>query len=236
MKNFFYLSILTALLFTACKSNETGNSKDVAQDQIYRSYDVDIDEATSTASASAVFRFAGENGTTLRLSSPAKITANGVELTEGKLLFGGAYYRNETPVNSQGNKVELIYVDHKESKLSEVFEAGSAKFTDKTDTIFLGKSFTLPFSFLGGDRVDNFEIFIRDKENRMLSFYAESATDKFFQIPGPATDTLAQGEIELQIISHKRKNLDNHSTLGGTADFSCSYKPVKVVAVKGEVN
>lgn len=236
MKNLLGLSILMAVIFTACQSNETGNSKDVAQDQIYRKYEVSIDEVTATASASAVFRFAGDNGTTLTLTSPAKITANGVDLIQGTLLFGGAYYRNEGPLGCPANKVELVYVDKDGIVLTELFEAGSATFQEEQDTFQLGKTLSVPFSFSGGDPVDNFEILIRDKENRSLSFYAESNTDKFFQIPGTATDTLAKGELELQIISHKRKNLDNHSTLGGTADFSCSYKPVKVLAVKEEVN
>lgn len=236
MKNVFGLTLLIAVIFTACQSNETGSSKDVAQDQIYRKYEVSIDEASATASASAVFRFAGDNGTTLTLSSPAKITANGVELIQGTLLFGGAYYLNQGPLGCPANKVELEYADKDGNILTELFEAGSATFQQQQDTFQLGKTVSLPFSFSGGDPVDNFEILIRDNENRSLSFYAESNTDKFFQIPGTATDTLAKGELELQIISHKRKNLDNHSTLGGTADFSCNYKPVKVVAVKEEVN
>ncbi|MCG3166109.1 MAG: hypothetical protein POELPBGB_01885 [Bacteroidia bacterium] len=236
MKNLLGLSILIAIILTACQSNETGSSKDVAQDQIYRKYEVSIDEATATATASAVFRFAGENGTTLTLTSPAKITANGVDLTQGRLLFGGAYYRNEAPLGCPANKVELVYTDKDGIILTDLFEAGKATFQQQQDSFHLGKTLSIPFSFSGTDPVDNFEILIRDKEKRSLSFYAESNTDKFFQIPGTATDTLAKGELELQIISHKRKNLDNHSTLGGTADFSCYYKPVKVVAVKEEVN
>jgi len=232
MKNILYLSGIIALIFTACKSNETGNSKDVAQDQIYRKYEVSIDEETSSASASAVFRFAGDHGTTLELSSPAKITANGVELIEGTLLFGGAYYRSEDPVTCPDNKVLLRYVDAKEVVLEESFEAGKATFTNVSDTFRLGKNISIPFTFSGGDPTDNFEILLLDKDKRSLSFYAQSNTERFFEIPGTATDTLATGDFQLQIISHKRKNLDNHSTLGGIADFSCNYKPVTVVAVK----
>ena len=130
MKNFLGLSILLAVIFTACQSNETGNSKDVAQDQIYRKYKISIDEATATATASAVFRFAGDNGTTLTLSSPAKITANGVDLIQGTLLFGGTYYRNEGPLGCPANKVELVYTDKDGIVLTELFEAGSAAFQE----------------------------------------------------------------------------------------------------------
>lgn len=53
-----------------------------------------------------------------------------------------------------------------------------------------------------------------------------------FSIPGSATDTLAAGEITLQLISHARKELDNHNSLGGTIDFSCNHKAVKALGVK----
>lgn len=236
MKYFGYLFISTVFALTACQSNETGNSGDVAQDQVYRKYEIDINEESSTATASADFRFAGENGTTLRLSSPAKITANGVELIEGKLLFGGVYYRTETNVPAGGNKVELVYTNQDEEVLSETYEGGKATFTGLSDTFYLGRNVMIPFTFSGGDPADNFELYISDGEDRNLSFYASSNTEKYFEVPGSATDTLAQGTLRLRIVSHKRKNLDNHSTLGGTASFSCTYKPVNVLAVKQEIN
>lgn len=232
MKNLLGLSILIAVVFTACQSNETGNSKDVAQDQIYRSYEVTFEEADYSGSASAVFRFAGENGTTLILNAPSKITANGVQLTEGNMLFGGAYYSNPFAIKCPDKKIVLTYTDNKENVLTETYEAGSAMFTQKSDTFYLGKTFTIPFAVSGGDRIDSYEIMLRDAKQQSISFYANASNDLFFEIPGTATDTLATGELLLQIISHKRKELDNHSTLGGIADFKCLYKPVIVVAVK----
>jgi len=231
-KKLQFIFLLPVIIIASCKSNETGNAKDVAQDQIYRTYEVNYLEETQVANVSAVFRFAGENGTTLRLNSPGKITANGVELVEGTLLFGGAYYYSSSAVACTDNKVTVSYTDSKEAVLTEIFEAGKATIETKPDTIYLGKSFSVPFSFSGGDNADNFEFVLRDKDLRSLSFYASSKTEKLFDIPGPATDTLTQGLMTLQIISHKRKDLDNHSTLGGIVDFSCYYKPVEVVAVK----
>ena len=236
MKNLFGLSIMIAVIFTACQSNETGNSKDVAQDQIYRHYEITFSEADYSASVDAGFRFAGDKGTTLVLSAPSKITANNVELVERTMLLGGAYYGEPYPIKCPDKKVIVTYTDSKENVLTETYEAGTIAFTEKPDTLYLGKNTSLWFSFSGVDKADNYEITLRDAKLQNISFYSRSATENVFEIPGTATDTLAKGEMLLQIISHKRKELDNHSTLGGTTDFSCLYTPVKVVAVKEEVN
>ena len=155
-----------------------------------------------------------------------------MELVERTMLLGGAYYGEPYPIKCPDKKVIVTYTDSKENVLTETYEAGSVKFTEKSDTFYLGKSLTIPFSVSGGDRADNYEVMLSDSKLQNISFYSKSATENVFEIPGSATDTLATGEMLLQIISHKRKELDNHSTLGGTADFSCLYVPVKVVAVK----
>lgn len=232
MKNLLLLMFIATIAFASCQSNETGNSKDVAQDQIYRHYEINFSEADYSATVDAGFRFAGDKGTTLVLSAPSKITANNVELVEKTMLLGGAYYGEPYPIKCADKKVVITYTDNKENVLTETYEAGSATFTQKSDTFYLGKTFTIPFAVSGGDRIDSYELMLRDAKQQSISFYANATNDLFFEIPGTVTDTLATGEMLLQIISHKRKELDNHSTLGGTADFSCLYTPVKVVAVK----
>ncbi len=232
MKHILPLMFIAAIVFAACKSNETGNSKDVAQDQIYRHYEIKFEEADYTTQVDAGFRFAGDKGTTLVLNAPSKITANNVELVEKTMLLGGAYYGEPYPIKCPDKKIVVTYTDNKENVLTETYNAGNVTFTEKSDTFYLGKSLTIPFSVSGGDKADNYEINLRDSKQQNISFYSKSATENVFEIPGSATDTLAKGEMLLQIISHKQKELDNHSTLGGTADFSCLYTPVTVVAVK----
>lgn len=170
MNKFFLPCIIAAIVVAACQSNETGKSKDVSQDQIHRSYEVIIDEAASTASASAVFRFAGENGTTLVLSKPSKVTANGNEMLVDSLLFGGAYYRSSADFSCPGNRVEISFTDAQENTLNETFEAGVATFTENPDTLLLGKHVTLSFTYSGGEKAKNFELVVSDAGKRSLSF------------------------------------------------------------------
>jgi hypothetical protein len=65
--------LIAAFIFSACSSNEIGESKDVAQDKIYQSYSISYSEGNTNAEVFCQFRFAGSNGTTLVLNSPSQL-------------------------------------------------------------------------------------------------------------------------------------------------------------------
>jgi hypothetical protein len=89
MKRIFIFAIASVLI-SSCASNETADSSGVKQTEIYQTYRINWQNGAGSCTAS--FRFGGENGTTLRLSEPSKVTINEQEMTEGKFLFGGAFY------------------------------------------------------------------------------------------------------------------------------------------------
>ncbi len=88
-----YLPIVFILLIASCVSNETADSKDVSQSEIYPTYRFNWSQGSYSASVS--YRFGGENGTTLKLTAPSLVTYNGQKLSEGKFLFGGTHYSLE---------------------------------------------------------------------------------------------------------------------------------------------
>lgn len=88
-----FLAALSILLtINSCTSSEIGDSKDVAQDKIYQSYNITYSEGDEKLSATAVFRFAGENGTTLVLNKPSKVELDDEVLIVDSSEFRGAYY------------------------------------------------------------------------------------------------------------------------------------------------
>lgn len=89
-----YLLVVCILLtyFISCTSNEIGNSKDVVQDKIYQSYIISYNEKDQNLSASAVFRFAGPDGTTLVLNKPSRLELDSEVLRVNSNDFRGAYY------------------------------------------------------------------------------------------------------------------------------------------------
>ncbi|MBI1779887.1 MAG: hypothetical protein HYR66_00695 [Sphingobacteriales bacterium] len=76
----------------SCTSSEIGDSKDVAQDKIYQSYNISYSENDEKLSATAVFRFAGSNGTTLVLNDPGKVELDDELIKVDSSKFRGAYY------------------------------------------------------------------------------------------------------------------------------------------------
>ncbi len=106
-----FLFLILVLAITSCSSNETSDSKNVKQSQIYQIYHIYWIKGEGSASAS--FRFGGENGTTLRLSDPSKITFNGKKLSESKFLFEGVYYAGVQTVYSDKHFFKFTDLDGK---------------------------------------------------------------------------------------------------------------------------
>lgn len=117
------LFFTTMVLLGACASNETADSSSVKQSEIYQDYTLSWDGDEGEWNAHATYRFAGENGTTLRLSEPSKITFNGVTMSESKLLFGGATYRQEGKKWPSTGLFEFTDTDGKSYKNSVAFTA-----------------------------------------------------------------------------------------------------------------
>lgn len=86
------------LLLAGCQSNEIGNSKDVNPEAIYRTYSVQAIEGGSHVSFGAVFRFGGENGTTLVLNEKSHVSFDGKILAVDSSKGSGALYLVQLPM------------------------------------------------------------------------------------------------------------------------------------------
>jgi hypothetical protein len=93
---FKYFPVLIAAFLTSC-SNATGNSNEVDQNNIFGDYSVIQNGNDDTVQMFTWFRYAGQTGTTLRLTDGSEIVANDqrLNLIEGSsqlLNFTGSYY------------------------------------------------------------------------------------------------------------------------------------------------
>lgn len=103
---FFPLAIVAIL--TAC-SVKTGNSNEVDQSNVFGDYIVIQNANEDTVKLFTWFRYAGQTGTTLRLTGGSDITANEqrMNLVEGSsqsLNFTGSYYTQTFDASSQANE------------------------------------------------------------------------------------------------------------------------------------
>ena len=108
--------ILVVLLFSSCASTEVADSKNVSQDQIHMYFESSYNANTKTASAKGQFRFGGNSGTTLKLSSPSIFTYNQQGVPGSKTLFSGySYYTTYPNYDYKGeNNFKFVDSDGKE--------------------------------------------------------------------------------------------------------------------------
>lgn len=72
--------LLSFLFAAACRSQATVNSDDVNEDTFYGRYTVRYNADTATLDSFSQFTVGGSSGTTVRLTSPSKVTADGTEM------------------------------------------------------------------------------------------------------------------------------------------------------------
>jgi hypothetical protein len=86
-----FFPFLLAGFLSGCRSSDTAESSTVAQTEIFQDYVLEYENGRVTATAT--FRFGGPTGTTLSLTSPSRVTYNGIPLSSSKILFAGTVYR-----------------------------------------------------------------------------------------------------------------------------------------------
>jgi hypothetical protein len=98
MRNISQFALWAALAaLCACGSNDTIDDTDVSPDSIWGSYEAHFDARDNSLRLLAQFRVGGSTGTTVRLTSPAKVevgdqTMNFVDGDESAVNLSGSFY------------------------------------------------------------------------------------------------------------------------------------------------
>ncbi len=111
------------LALAGCSNNEIGESKDINQETIYQYYGISYDENENGGQAVifAQFRFAGEDGTTLVLTKPSKITFDGSIIKVDSNDNSGAFYKLFIPAKNLFGKHQLVFTDINNKKFENDF-------------------------------------------------------------------------------------------------------------------
>src|SRR6187551_469702 len=228
-----FLPITVILLITSCSSNETSDSKNVKQSEIYQTYRINWSNGSGSATAS--FRFGGENGTTLRLNEPSKVTYNGQKLTEGKFLFGGAFYQGDQVKYS--SKHVFRFTDSDGKVYENTYEFEPIEFKNPPKTVSKSADLILPLSR-------------RIKNDESLRFASQCDTVKSNEMPISTSkdDLVYYNDSAQQLIikpaffegftnlpaliwmekSELKESLDQSTNLPGELHFSYQSKQVNI--------
>jgi hypothetical protein len=231
---FRFLPVIAILLITSCASNETSDSKNVKQSEIYQTYRIDWSNGSGSATAS--FRFGGENGTTLRLNDPSSVTYNGQKLTEGKFLFGGAFYEGDQANYSA--KHVFRFTDSDGKIYENTFEFEPIEFKNSPKTVSRTADLVIPISrridkkealsFVAQtDTSKETEVFIGTSADDQV-YYNDSAQALIIK-PGFFQSFTTNVPVTIWIEKYESKaTLDQPTNLGGEFHFSYTSKKANV--------
>ncbi len=234
MKNTILLFAALVLL-GACASNETADSSSVKQSEIYQDYSINWDVDAQEWQAYATFRFGGENGTTLRLSSPSKVTINGETMNEGKMLFGGATYRMSGKTWPKTAAFQFIDVDGRSYANSLSFAAIDFARTevDASKNEVLGIPLTRDvlatdeiFLYVADTSLQN-DLKIKLLTGDSTALVKYDAAEQLLLIEPAFFDKMADVELSLWMKFNQTEDLKAATALGGQISMSYTSHTLK---------
>lgn len=226
--NQLFACCAAAVLFSSCSSNEIGQSKDVNPEAIYQYYRFDYNENDKSASLFAQFRFAGENGTTLVLTEPARLEYNGNPVKVDSNSFSGAYYGAAIPLSKASGKHTLVFTDGERTKYENSFTVDSFYLKGIPATMSRLAPALIQFKapVLQGE-----DFIALESEGTDSSFsvkYTADDRDGYITIPAAELQRQKGNEIFIVPSLYRKTNLQQQAKEGGEIITIQTLKPVKL--------
>lgn len=218
--------IVSSFLFSACSSNEIGDSKDVAQDKIYQQYDISYSEGNSNAEIFCQFRFAGSDGTTLVLNAPSQLQFDGDVLKADSSTASGAYYKASQPIANFFGKHSFSFTNTAGKRMENSFSFERFKLINTPASVSKQQAFNLNFEAGAFQAGDHIEIYASNTD----SSFAVSHTDSGNSIVIPATELKRQKgkELTLEATLYRKIALQQNTDEGGAINIMYALKPITV--------
>ena len=214
MRTLCAFCLLSFFLF-ACKNAEIGNAKDVDPESIYYDYKVWAEEGREEVTVMLQYRFGGEQGTTLVLNEPEKVTLDGFELKVDSAQLTGVFYEMVKPVKQFTGKHTIVFTDrnrkeHKEEFSFELFML-AAEFPEKVKK----EPFTVKLNGFPAEPT-NVRLVMTDTAFGSKDVNEEMVIERGeIEIGNSKLSRLTKGPITFEIYMEEEKPLKNASKEGG---------------------
>lgn len=224
-------SLSAALLFSSCASNEIGQSKDVNPETVYQQYRLVYNEGEKNAEMTAWFRFAGENGTTLELSSPSKFEYDGTAIKVDSSDFEGAFYQSLTPAEKVMGKHTLLFTGINNKKYENHFSFDS--FAIAVPELAISKLAPAQVKFktpvLQGE--DYIELTTEGTDSSFTIKHVAGGKEDYFTIPVAELQRQKKNTFSLIVKLYRKLSLQQQTKEGGAISIIQTKKPVKLTLV-----
>ncbi len=216
----------TFFLISGCTSNEIGESKDVSQETIYQQYNVSYKEGDKNATVYSQFRFAGDNGTTLVLTTPAGIQFDEVSLAVDSSEYDGAFYKKNFPGESFYGDHLFRYTDINKKRFENRFFIGPFKLVNIPEVT--SRTITLQIRFesspLGPD--DYIEMNAVETDSSFTISHAPKENNAILEIPVEELQRQKGSQIKLVATLHRKIPMQQNTTEGGKLEVAHTLKPI----------
>jgi len=226
--NTVFALIILIIVFTACASNEIGDSKDVAQDKIYQSYAINYSEGNTNVEVYCQFRFAGQHGTTLVLNNPSQVQFDGVKIKADSSAGAGAYYQTYRAANGfTGNHI-ITYITTDNKKLDNSFSFASFKWAVINNTASKKKDLNLNFEGPTLQGEDYIEVTTSNTDSSFSITHTAGDKSNMVTIPESELKRQKVKEISFDATLYRNIPLQQSTSEGGRLIIRYSLKPLKI--------
>jgi hypothetical protein len=220
------ITLCFVALFTGCSSSEIGQSKDVNQQRIYQAYEIVKTEGSPLLEVQAQYRFAGEYGTTLTLSSPANIVANEQALQLDSSEISGAFYSNTLSDTRQ--QIALRYTDLQKSIYLNEVSLPALTFATVPAAVNTS-DLCLHFSGVTLEAEDFIEINSHGTDSAFSVIYNGEAGSNCITIPAEYLKKQQASQLQIQAVLYKKIALQQATTEGGIISYQYRCKPIVIM-------
>jgi hypothetical protein len=230
-KTSFIIFLLVPVIFTACTSNEIGQSKDVSQEKIYQFYNIKYTEGDKNVTVFSQFRFAGKNGTTLVLSSPSQVSFDNEAIKADSGSFAGAFYQTVKPVEGFFGKHHFVFSDINNKKFDNDFSFDTFRLKNIPESALKNKDMQIPFESASLKDDDYIEVSTSGSDS---SFSIRHNPSDGNMLTIPAKELLRQkgDELTLETTLYRSLPLQQNTAEGGVLEIRYALKAVKVKLTK----
>jgi len=221
------LSTLTIGL-AQCTSSEIGESKDVSQDKIYQSYDINYKESEPSASVTCQYRFAGKDGTTLILSNPSSVSLDGTSLQVDSSAGRGAYYEGNKPGADFFGKHEVVFTDINNKKFVNDFNFERFRLIDIPSIVNKNQPLKIGFETTPLKAGDQIVLSSTNTDSTFSVTYSNTDSGKYIIIPAKELQRQKGTELGLVADLYREIPLQQQTVEGGKISVRHTLKPLKI--------
>lgn len=225
----FFKPVLLAFCLPvfSCTSNEIGYSKDVNPETVYMDYHIYYTEGEDSVKCFLQYRFAGEDGTTLVLSAPSKVTIDNEDAKVDSSDFSGAYYEKKYAAASFAGAHTIAFTDINGKTRKEIFHFQRTRLVN--DILSVNKQTDLVLTFENIYPEDMIEVNISDTSGATgdINITAKPVSGKL-TISAAQLQALSAGPCTLHIYKNVANSLQQTTTEGGKLSVHYTVKETEI--------